>query len=66
MTNRNNRLFAGARDAFGGVRYPIGSLDFTPEDWRAHYGEVWQTFAARKHRFDPGEILTPGPGIFTG
>jgi cytokinin dehydrogenase len=63
MMDRNNRLFARARDAFGGVRYPIGSLDFTPEDWQAHYGDVWQTLVARKHRFDPGGILTPGPGI---
>jgi cytokinin dehydrogenase len=64
MMDRNNRLFARARDAFGGVRYPIGSLDFTSEDWQAHYGDVWQTLVARKHRFDPGGILTPGPGIF--
>ncbi len=64
LMDRNNRLFARARDAFGGVRYPIGSLDFTPEDWQAHYGDLWQTLVARKHRFDPGGILTPGPGIF--
>ncbi len=64
MMERNNRLFARARDHFGGVRYPIGSLDFTPEDWRVHYGNVWQTLVARKHRFDPDGILTPGPGIF--
>jgi FAD/FMN-containing dehydrogenase len=64
MLDRNNRLFARARDTFGGVRYPIGSLDFTPEDWQAHYGNVWQTLLALKHRFDPGGILTPGPGIF--
>jgi cytokinin dehydrogenase len=62
MMDRNNRLFARARDAFGGVRYPIGSLDFTSEDWQAHYGDVWQTLVARKLRFDPGGILTPGPG----
>ena len=61
---RNNRLFARARDVYGGVRYPIGSVDFTPEDWRQHYGPVWESFVARKHRFDPDGILTPGPGIF--
>jgi cytokinin dehydrogenase len=63
MMDRNSRLFARARDTFGGVRYPIGSLDFAPDDWRVHYGDVWELLVARKHRFDPGGILTPGPGI---
>ncbi len=64
MIARNNRLFQRARADFGGVRYPIGTLDFTQDDWRLHYGEVWDDFVARKHRFDPAGIMTPGPGIF--
>lgn len=64
MLERNRRLYVKARD-MGGTRYPIGSMDFTPQDWVAHYGDRWLDFQARKRRFDPQGILTPGPGIFT-
>jgi cytokinin dehydrogenase len=60
---RNNAWFDIAR-SFGGTRYPIGSLDFSPEDWQEHYGNEWQAFAEAKSAFDPKNILTPGPGIF--
>lgn len=60
---RNNAWFDEAR-AVGGTRYPIGTLDFTPGDWRRHYGEAWKGFKQAKSEFDPEGILTPGPGIF--
>lgn len=63
MLERNRRLYEKALDV-GGTRYPIGSLDFTKDDWIAHYGPSWEEFARRKRRFDPGNILTPGLGIF--
>lgn len=63
MLRRNRRLWEKARDA-GGTRYPIAAIEFSKEDWRAHYGEVWERFSALKRRFDPDKILTPGPGIF--
>jgi cytokinin dehydrogenase len=63
MLARNWRLFEEAR-ALGGIRYPIGALDFTREDWVQHYGELWPEVARCKQRFDPDNILTPGPGIF--
>lgn len=63
MADRNRAWYEKAR-AFGGTRYPIGTLDFTRADWRAHYGPVWRRFEAAKKRFDPQRILTPGPGIF--
>jgi cytokinin dehydrogenase len=63
MRDRNNQLFQLARQ-FGGVRYPIGSLDFTGTDWMTHYGDRWTDLQRRKRRFDPDNILTPGPGIF--
>jgi cytokinin dehydrogenase len=63
MLARNRRLFDAAR-AVGGVRYPIGSVDFSVADWKAHYGDRWPDLLARKHQFDPDRILTPGPGIF--
>lgn len=65
MLARNDRLFRRARDAFGGVLYPVGTVPFAQDDWRLHYGEKWTSFAAAKNRFDPNRILTPGPGIFS-
>lgn len=65
MMDRNHHLFDQAREA-GGTRYPIGSLDFRRSDWRRHYGAHWRQLAARKRRYDPDNILTPGPGIFPG
>ncbi|HVY26032.1 MAG TPA: FAD-binding protein [Polyangiaceae bacterium] len=61
---RNNEWFDMGR-ALGGTRYPIGTLDFTPGDWRRQYGSVWKAFKQAKHEFDPRNILTPGPGIFS-
>jgi cytokinin dehydrogenase len=63
MVRRNGRLFEAAR-AVGGVRYPIGSIDFTRADWAAHYGPLWPQVLRRKRRFDPDMIMTPGLGIF--
>ena len=60
---RNNAWYDLARDV-GGTRYPIGTLDFTPGDWRRHYGSEWYAFKKAKEKFDPENILTPGPGIF--
>jgi cytokinin dehydrogenase len=60
---RNNMWFDMARDG-GATRYPIGTLDFTPGDWRRHYGSEWHAFKRAKEEFDPENILTPGPGIF--
>jgi len=60
---RNNTWFDMAR-ALGGTRYPIGTMDFTPGDWRRHYGSAWKAFKQAKSEFDPNNILTPGPGIF--
>ncbi|QFU90208.1 FAD-binding protein [Amycolatopsis sp. YIM 10] len=64
MLDRNARMFSRARDEFGAVLYPIGSVRFTAEDWRTHYGERWPAFCAAKTKFDPGGVLCPGPGIF--
>ncbi len=60
---RNNVWYDMARDV-GGTRYPIGTLDFSHDDWRRHYGSAWENFQKAKNEFDPKGILTPGPGIF--
>ncbi|WP_223885400.1 FAD-binding protein [Nocardia colli] len=64
MLDRNDRMFAHARAEYGAVLYPIGSLRFTAQDWRAHYGDKWAAFRAAKTRYDPSAILAPGLKIF--
>jgi cytokinin dehydrogenase len=64
MLDRNDRMFARARQQYGAVLYPIGSLRFTAQDWRTHFGDQWPAFNEAKNRYDPKAILTPGLGIF--
>ncbi len=64
MTNRNTSLFYQARALCGATRYPIGTIAFTEEDWRIQYGSTWPELVSLKRGYDPGFILTHGPGIF--
>jgi FAD/FMN-containing dehydrogenase len=64
MLARNRELYDAA-GAVGGVRYPIGAIEFSQADWAAHYGDQWPRFQTLKHRYDPHSVLTPGPGIFS-
>jgi cytokinin dehydrogenase len=45
---------------FGGKRYLSGWIEFTPEEWRAHFGPEWAAFARAKRRWDPAGVLNPG------
>ena len=61
----DNRALYDAAFALGGRRYAIGAIPaFTPADWQAHFGPQWERLAAAKQRFDPANVLAPGPGIF--
>ena len=64
MLKRNERLMARARDTFGATLYPIGSVPFTAQDWLTQYGDTWPDLREAKRRYDPDNVLTPGPGIF--
>ncbi|MGE5180084.1 MAG: FAD-binding protein [Bacteroidota bacterium] len=46
--------------AMGGKRYLSGYVDFTPEEWREHFGPMWEPFLEAKRRYDPDAILNPG------
>ena len=63
MLARNRVLFEKGRRV-GGTRYPIGSVEFSHNDWVRHYGDAWNELKRWKQRFDPSGILAPGPGIF--
>ncbi len=63
MLERNRRLFDKAQRV-GGVRYPIGSIAFSPLDWTRHYGLTSGDVLRAKFRYDPLKILAPGVGVF--
>ncbi|GAB4197594.1 MAG: hypothetical protein OHK0022_16000 [Roseiflexaceae bacterium] len=48
----------------GGTRYAIGAVPFTQQHWQRHFGAAWPAMVAAKQRYDPGNILAPGHGIF--
>ncbi|MCQ9185558.1 FAD-binding protein [Streptomyces sp. IBSBF 2953] len=59
-----NRSAYEATAAAGGTHYPVGSIPFTPADWRAHFGPAWAALASAKCTYDPRGILVPGQGVF--
>ncbi len=63
MLNRNYTFWKNA-SAIGGTRYVEDAVPFTKADWQTHYGPEYSRFAGWKQRFDPHNILAPGPGIF--
>ena len=63
MLERNRAFFERAR-RMGGTLIPAGAVPLSQQDWREHYGPVWERFLAAKRHFDPDRVMTPGPGIF--
>ncbi|CAM5361649.1 FAD-binding protein [Streptomyces aurantiogriseus] len=65
-----DRLLASNRAAYeataeaGGTHYPVGSIPFTPADWRTHFGPAWPALESAKRTYDPQGILVPGQGVF--
>ncbi len=45
---------------FGAKRYLSGWVNFTPDEWKAHFGPRWDELVALKRRHDPDGILNPG------
>ena len=48
-----------AATMMGGKRYLSGWVQFDPQQWRAHYGELWPSVVALKRKYDPKVILNP-------
>lgn len=46
--------------AMGGKRYLSGYVEFAEEEWREHFGPMWEPFRSAKRRYDPDGILNPG------
>ncbi|MDQ3944863.1 MAG: FAD-binding protein [Actinomycetota bacterium] len=63
MVEANRFLFERNR-SLGGTLYPISAVPLDRADWEGHFGPEWRRLVEAKRRYDPGGILTPGPGIF--
>ena len=61
----NRKLYERARE-IGGYRMTSSAVSMSQDDWKQHYGSVWQTVQAAKAKFDPKNVLTPGHGMFPG
>ena len=65
MIALNRKLYERARE-IGGYRMTSSAVAMSQDDWKQHYGSVWQTVEAAKVKFDPKNVLTPGHGMFPG
>lgn len=63
MLERNRALFDANR-ALGGSHYAISTVALDSSDWMEHFGEQWGRLSEAKHRFDPGNVMTPGQRLF--
>ncbi|MCA9874388.1 MAG: FAD-binding protein [Anaerolineales bacterium] len=63
MLTSNRELFERARQ-LGSKHYTISAITLSKQDWKRHFQPVWGKLVSAKHRFDPDNVLTPGPGIF--
>ena len=48
----------------GGRHYPISAVRLSCDDWKRHFGPHSERLVQARRRFDPDDVLTPGPGIF--
>lgn len=63
MLQDNRALFESNRE-LGGRHYPISAVKLSPQDWHRHFEPHWGRLKNAKRRFDPDDVLTPGPAIF--
>lgn len=59
-----NRQVYDAGCSIGGKLYPIGAVPLSSRDWKRHLEPHYEALTRAKARYDPGGILTPGPGMF--
>jgi hypothetical protein len=59
-----NRQFYDQGRLQGGACYPIGAISMSRNDWERHLGSQYELLVHSKTRYDPNEVLPPGPQIF--
>lgn len=61
----SNRELLARMTALGGKRYSPYSGVMSREAWAVHFGpDVWRRLSAAKKKYDPNNVLSPGPGMF--
>ncbi|KAJ4769832.1 Cytokinin oxidase/dehydrogenase [Rhynchospora pubera] len=63
LQNENNQVLSICED------YKLRCKEYLPHytnpaDWQKHFGKKWSKFVARKQKFDPKALLSPGQQIF--
>ncbi len=65
MTAETRGLFERMSSMGGKCYIAHSSIRLSPTGWEDHFGpEAWRRLVDAKRRFDPNQVLTPGPGIF--
>lgn len=59
LVHANRAVYERVRAA-GGTLYPVSAVAMSAEDWRAHFGPVFDRLRDAKRSFDPGNVLAPG------
>jgi cytokinin dehydrogenase len=60
-----NRGWYDENVALGGKSYTISAVQLSPQDWKKHFQPYWSELVSAKHKFDPSNVLGPGPGVFS-
>jgi FAD/FMN-containing dehydrogenase len=63
LVEANKGVYERVRAA-GGVLYPVSAIPMSRDDWRGHFGTAYGLLEAAKHKYDPGNVLTPGYEVF--
>jgi FAD/FMN-containing dehydrogenase len=59
-----NRALYDENVAQGGKSYVISAVELSPQDWKKHFQPAWGFLTQVKNRYDPGNVLGLGPGVF--
>lgn len=63
ILSQNKRIMDFCKESHFGVKQYLPHYP-TQDEWRAHFGQQWETFQRRKMAYDPLSILAPGQRIF--
>jgi cytokinin dehydrogenase len=62
---QSNRELLARITMVGGKRYSPYSGVMSSGEWAAHFGpDVWRRLSAAKKKYDPNNVLSPGPAMF--
>jgi cytokinin dehydrogenase len=59
-----NRSLYDQNSDLGGKFYTISAVRLEPHDWKKHFQPFWGLLVSKKSKYDPDNVLAPGPGVF--